>query len=69
MGEETSSSSVETEEGSIATTKTNYYHYYLRALTALLTTGAKDVAGNRLDQNPKQPKTQPMEWYFTTGTS
>jgi hypothetical protein len=32
-------------------------------------TGAKDVAGNRLDQNRKQPNNLPMEWFFTTGTS
>ena len=44
----------------------------LRANTeykAVVTTGAKDVAGNRLDQDRKQPKNQRMEWYFTTGTS
>jgi hypothetical protein len=31
--------------------------------------GAKDVAGNRLDQNREQPNNEPMEWIFTTGTS
>ena len=44
----------------------------LRANTtykAVVSTGAKDVAGNRLDQDRKQPKVQPMEWFFTTGTS
>jgi hypothetical protein len=44
----------------------------LRANTtykAVVTTQAKDLAGNRLDQNRKQPNNQPMEWFFTTGTS
>jgi hypothetical protein len=36
---------------------------------AVVSTGAKDVAGNKLDQNRKQPKYQAMEWFFTTGTS
>jgi hypothetical protein len=31
--------------------------------------GAKDVAANRLDQNRKEAKNQPMEWFFTTGSS
>jgi Bacterial Ig-like domain len=35
----------------------------------VVTTGAKDLSGNRLDQNRTQPNNQPMEWTFTTGTS
>ncbi len=35
----------------------------------VVTTGAKDRAGNRLDQNRTQPNNQPMEWVFTTGSS
>ena len=35
---------------------------------AVVTTGAKDVAGNRLDQERQQPNNQPMAWFFTTGT-
>jgi hypothetical protein len=31
--------------------------------------GTKDVAANRLDQNRKEANNQPMEWFFTTGTS
>jgi hypothetical protein len=31
--------------------------------------GAKDVAGNHLDQNCKEANNQPMEWIFTTGSS
>ena len=31
--------------------------------------GAKDVAANRLDQSREQPNNEPMEWFFTTGTS
>ena len=36
---------------------------------AVVSTGAKDQAGNRLDQERKQPNNQAMEWFFTTGTS
>ncbi|MDQ5827170.1 MAG: Ig-like domain-containing protein [Chloroflexota bacterium] len=36
---------------------------------AVVSTGAKDVAENRLDQDRKRPKDQPMEWFFTTGSS
>jgi hypothetical protein len=32
---------------------------------AVVTTGAKDVAGNRLDQNPTTTGLQQMVWYFT----
>ena len=35
----------------------------------VVSTGAKDVAGNRHDQERKQPSNQAMEWFFTTGTS
>ena len=34
---------------------------------AVVTTGAKDVAGNVLDQNPSTVGTQEKVWYFTTG--
>ena len=33
-----------------------------------VSTGAKDRAGNRLDQNRTQPNNQQKEWTFTTGT-
>jgi Big-like domain-containing protein len=32
---------------------------------AIVTTGAKDWAGNRLDQNPSKEGSQKKEWYFT----
>lgn len=35
---------------------------------AVLTTGSKDRAGNRLDQNPTASGSQPMVWTFTTGS-
>ena len=35
----------------------------------IVSTGAKDVAGNSLDQSRKRPNNQSMEWLFTTGTS
>ncbi len=31
--------------------------------------GAKDVAGDHLDQNCKEANNQPMEWIFTIGSS
>jgi hypothetical protein len=34
---------------------------------AVITTGAKDVAGNPLDQNPTTSGNQQMEWFFKTG--
>ena len=34
---------------------------------AVVTTGAKDMAGNVLDQNPSTVGTQEKVWYFTTG--
>ena len=34
---------------------------------AVVTTGAKDEAGNRLDQNSTATGSQPMVWSFTTG--
>ena len=34
----------------------------------VVTTGAKDRAGNRLDQNRKKANNQQKEWTFTTGT-
>jgi hypothetical protein len=34
----------------------------------VVTTGAKDRAGNRLDQSRKKPNNQQKEWTFTTGT-
>ena len=36
---------------------------------AVVTTGAKDLAGNALDQNATTSGNQQMEWYFTTGTT
>jgi large repetitive protein len=33
---------------------------------AVVTTGAKDVAGNPLDQNPTATGLQQKAWYFTT---
>ncbi len=44
----------------------------LRANTkykAVVTSGAKDLAGNALDQNPTATGSQPKAWTFTTGTS
>ncbi len=35
---------------------------------AFVTTGAKDRAGNRLDQNPSASGSQAMGWTFTTGS-
>jgi hypothetical protein len=34
---------------------------------AVVTTGAKDLAGNALDQSPKAKGSQPMKWSFKTG--
>ncbi|MGH3147587.1 MAG: Ig-like domain-containing protein, partial [Rubrobacter sp.] len=36
---------------------------------AVVTTRAKDEAGNRLDQNPSRTDLQPKTWFFTVGTS
>jgi hypothetical protein len=36
---------------------------------AVVTTGAKDRAGNRLDQKPNSTGRQSMVWTFTTGSS
>ncbi len=36
---------------------------------AVVTTGAKDLAGNRLDQNSSKEGNQQKAWTFTTGTS
>lgn len=36
---------------------------------AIVTTGAKDVAGNALDQTPTAAGNQPKVWYFTTGAT
>lgn len=36
---------------------------------AVITTGAKDLSGNRLDQNPAKVGNQPKVWTFTTGSS
>jgi alpha-tubulin suppressor-like RCC1 family protein len=36
---------------------------------AVVTIGAKDLAGNRLDQKPTVSGNQPMVWSFTTGSS
>jgi hypothetical protein len=36
---------------------------------AVVTTGARDLAGNRLDQNATEENNQPMKWTFTTGSS
>jgi hypothetical protein len=35
---------------------------------AVVTIGAKDLAGNALDQNARKSGNQPKEWTFTTGT-
>lgn len=35
---------------------------------AVVTTGAKDLAGNALDQDPAASGNQPKVWYFTTGS-
>jgi Bacterial Ig-like domain len=35
---------------------------------AIVTPGAKDLAGNALDQNATTSGSQPKVWYFTTGT-
>ena len=35
---------------------------------AVVTTGAKDLAGNFLDQNPTLDGLQQKTWYFTTST-
>lgn len=34
----------------------------------VVTTAARDRAGNRLDQNRSQPNNQQKEWTFTTGS-
>jgi hypothetical protein len=34
----------------------------------VVTTGAKDLAGNALDQSPKAAGNQPMKWTFKTGS-
>ena len=34
---------------------------------AVVSTGAKDVAGNPLDQNPTATGLQPKTWFFTVG--
>ncbi len=34
----------------------------------VVTTGAKDLANNPLDQNPTATGNQPKTWYFTTGS-
>ena len=31
---------------------------------AVVSTGAQDLAGNQLDQDPTLPGTQPKEWFF-----
>ncbi|MDP9437993.1 MAG: Ig-like domain-containing protein [Actinomycetota bacterium] len=36
---------------------------------AVVTAGAKDLAGNALDQKPTAAGNQPKVWYFTTGAS
>ncbi len=36
---------------------------------AIVTTGAKDLAGNKLDQNSTRTGSQPKVWTFTTGSS
>ncbi len=36
---------------------------------AVVTTGAKDLAGNALDQNLTRSGSQPMIWFFNTGSS
>jgi hypothetical protein len=36
---------------------------------AVVTTGAKDLAGNALDQKATTTGNQPKSWTFTTGTS
>ena len=36
---------------------------------AVVTTGAKDLAGNALDQNTTTSGNQPKTWTFTTGSS
>jgi len=43
----------------LLTSKTKY--------KAVVTTGAKDVAGNALDQDPSAAGNQQKAWYFTTG--
>jgi hypothetical protein len=35
---------------------------------AVVTTGAKDLAGNQLDQNPSLAGLQQKKWFFTTTT-
>jgi hypothetical protein len=35
----------------------------------VVTTEAKDLAGNALDQNPTHEGNQPKGWAFTTGSS
>ena len=48
------------------TTKTNRYcRAALTALAIIVTTDAKDLAGNRLDQNPSKAGNQPKVWRFT----
>jgi hypothetical protein len=34
---------------------------------AVVTSGAKDAAGNALDQGPSATSNQQKVWYFTTG--
>ncbi|MBA3426375.1 MAG: Ig-like domain-containing protein [Rubrobacter sp.] len=34
---------------------------------AVVTTGARDAAGNRLDQSPRKKGLQQKAWTFTTG--
>jgi hypothetical protein len=35
---------------------------------AVVTTGAEDLGGNALDQNPAAVGNQPKAWFFTTGS-
>jgi len=37
-----------------------------RTYKAVVTTGAKDLAGNQLDQDPTLDGLQQMKWFFTT---
>ncbi len=66
-GQETSSSS--TTDGLKATLKSDNRLTKNTQYEVVVTTGAQDLAGNRLDQIRTQPNNQPMEWTFTTGSS
>jgi len=49
-----------------ATLYTTYYRDYSTTYTATITTGAEDLMGNQLDQDPNTSANQPKTWSFKT---